>query len=233
MKIGIVNAGNVGLTLAPAWLRAGHTVFVSKDTHPEQLSERVRTMANTHNLTESERSSIQQGTLEEAARFSDVVVFAAYFPRFAQVIQQLRAAGITFDGATVIDTTNPLNVDANFNHYHDLEYMARTSTSEDLARAFPGAKVVKAFSTVPAEGLDAQRWDNATRPTLLHVGGDEGTDRIVRALIADAGFKPASAGHDLQDARLFERLGILLHRFVTNEFDGALNLAFSLVRPPL
>ena len=115
--------------------------------------------ASAHSLSEADRARIVTGSIVEAARFSgDVTVFGVYFPRFAEVIKELQAAGVSFAGRGVlIDTAIPLNVDANFDHYHDLEYMARTSTSEDLAHAFPGAVVVKAFSILPSDLLDPRR----------------------------------------------------------------------------
>lgn len=244
-KIGIVNAGNIGLTLAMSLVKAGHTVMVSKDgPHASKLGTRVEEFSSVHGLPEGDKARIVIGSIVEAARFSDdVTIFGVYFPRLAEVFKEIQAAGVSFVGRGVlIDTANPLNVDSNFNHYHDLEYMARTSTSEDLATAFPGAVVVKTFSTLPSDLLDPRRWADARRdgrldkPTMLYVGGEKSEagdiiDQRVRSVIKDAGFRPVSAGRSLEDARLLEKLGILLHRVSVAEFGGDLNIGFTVTKP--
>ena len=245
LKIGIINAGNIGLKLAMSLVKAGHTVMVSKDgPHAHELSTRVEEISSAHDLSEAEKARLLTGSIVEAARFSDdMTIFGVYFPRFDAVIKELRAANVSFAGRGVlIDTTNPLNVDADFNHYHDLEYMARTSTSEDIARAFPGTVVVKAFSSLPSSLLDPRSWEAAHRegrldkPTMLYVGGDGSesdntVDRRVRQVIEDAGFRPVSAGSSLEDTRLLERMGILLHRVSEAEFGSDLNIGFAVVKP--
>ncbi|KAM5381168.1 hypothetical protein ACJZ2D_003084 [Fusarium nematophilum] len=42
MRVGIVNAGNIGLSLAIPWIRSGHDIMLSKETHQERLRERTR-----------------------------------------------------------------------------------------------------------------------------------------------------------------------------------------------
>ena len=42
VKIGIVNAGNLGLHLAIPWIRRGHDIMLSKDAPLEPLQERFR-----------------------------------------------------------------------------------------------------------------------------------------------------------------------------------------------
>lgn len=140
-----------------------------------------------------------------------MVIIAAYFPRFTHVLDELKRAGITLVGKTVIDITNPLNVDADFNHYHAAEYMRGTSTTEDIQRTFPLARVIKTFSTVPAQLLDVERWGSTLAPAMMYVGGDASTEATVRTLIRDAGFRPCSAGYHIEDARLLEKMGVLLH----------------------
>lgn len=231
MQIGIVNAGNIGLNLTMAWIRCGHEIMLSKDTHPEQLQERVRAFGLDHGLTDAEMARLKYGSLTDAAKFGDIVVVSAYFPRMAHVLQELHEADVTLSGKVVIDTMNPLNVDANFNHYHDIEYMERTSTTEEIQKAFPEAIVFKAFSVMPANLLDTRKWASNPVPAMIFVGGNSSSTGIARKLIEDAGFRPQFAGHDLTHSRLLERLGILLHHLVENEYHGDLSIAFDVIRP--
>lgn len=226
MKVGIVNAGNIGLRLAIAWIRRGHDVMLSKDTHPERLRERVREFAFEHGMEESELAQFKYGSIADAAKFGEVVIMSAYFPRLAQVLKELQRAGITLSGKIVIDTINPLNVDANFNHYHDLEYMRRTSTTEELQRIFPDAILFKAFNTMPAALLDGQKWTSGRVPPMIFVGGNASSIGMVRKLIEDAGFRPQ---FDLKDSGLLERLGILLHFLIENEYEGNFNVVFDVM----
>lgn len=231
MKIGIVNAGNIGLNLATAWIRHGHDIMLSKDTHPERVRERVQEFGLSHGLNETELARFRYGTLADAARFGDVVIISAYFPRLPKVLEELTSVGETLSGKVVIDTMNPLNVDADFNHYHDLEYMERTSTTEEIHETFPEAILFKAFNTIPATLLDVRKWAAGHAPPIIFVGGRPSSTYTARKLIEEAGFRPLFAGHDLKDSGLLERLGILSHRLVENEYQGSGDIAFDVISP--
>ncbi|KAI0452490.1 hypothetical protein F5B21DRAFT_483192 [Xylaria acuta] len=69
MQIGIVNAGNIGLNLAIPWIRHGHDIMLSKDTHPENLRERVRAFGLGHGLNDAELSRLKYGSMVDAAKF--------------------------------------------------------------------------------------------------------------------------------------------------------------------
>lgn len=230
MKIGIVNAGNLGLHLAIPWIRRGHDIMVSKDAPLERLQERVRKFGLRHDLDESDLSRFKYGSIADAARFGEVVIMSIYFPRLAETLQLLEDNGISLAGKIVIDTMNPLNVDANFNHYHDLEYMRRTSTTEELQKTFPEAILFKAFNTMPATLLDAGKWTSNYVPGIIFAGGNASSIGTARQLIEDAGFRPQFAGHDLKDAGLLERLGLLLHLLVENEYQGDSNVVFDIMK---
>ncbi|OJJ06475.1 hypothetical protein ASPVEDRAFT_45859 [Aspergillus versicolor CBS 583.65] len=230
MKVGIVNAGNIGLRLAFPWARLGYQVMLSKDTHPELLRGRVQEYALQNGIGEDVVARFKYGSITDAAKFGDIVILSAYFPRLAHILEELQNDSITLEGKIVIDTMNPLNVDANFNHYHDLEYMDRTSVTEEVQRAFPKAVLFKAFNSIPAPLLEAQKWASSGRvPSIIFIGGVESSTGIVRKLIEDAGFKPQFAGYDLNNSRLLERIGILLHLLVENEYGGNFNVVFDVL----
>lgn len=229
MKVGIVNAGNIGLNLAIPWIRRGHDVMLSKDTHPERLKERVREFGLEHGMKDSELDRFNFGSIADAAKFGEVVIMSVYFPRLTHVLKELQNDGVTLSGKILIDTMNPLNVDADFNHYHDLEYMKRTSTTEEIQRAFPEATLFKAFNTMPATLLDAQKWTSGRVPPIIFIGGNESSIKVARGLIEDAGFRPHFAGHDLKNSGLLERLGILLHLVAENEYESSFNVVFNVM----
>ena len=71
---------------------------------------------------------------------------------------------------------------------------------------------------------------------MLYIGGERGekgddAEQRVRAIIEDSGFRPVAAGRDLEDVRLLERLGILLHKVSVAECKGDLDIGLVVVKP--
>jgi hypothetical protein len=65
LRIGILGAGNIGGTLGMCWAKVGHEVFLSS-RHPKNLQKLVKETGK----------GAQAGTLEEAAKFGEVIVLA-------------------------------------------------------------------------------------------------------------------------------------------------------------
>ncbi len=217
MKIGVINAGNIGGRLAKAWVQAGHEVMVSKDGERAKLQSLLAQL--------DDKALV--GELEEAAQFSDVLLFSVYWLRYEQVLNRLGS----LEGKILIDTMNPLKVNEAFEHSHDLDFMQSSSTSEELQRRVPSAKVVKAFSTIPAHLLDKEAWKNSQMlPAVFFASDDTEAKQVVAQLIQDAGFPSINAG-SLLNARLLESMGVLLHRIAEAQNDSALNLAPTFVSP--
>lgn len=134
------------------------------------------------------------------------------------------AAGDALGGKVVIETMNPLGVDANFVHTHDRDFMRDSSTAEALQRRLPKTRVVKAFNILPAPVLEAAAWATApARPSMFYAGDDARAGLLARELIFDAGFRPVNAG-SLDAARQIEQLGVLMHHVAHHEFGGDADL---------
>jgi predicted dinucleotide-binding enzyme len=208
MRIGIVNAGNIGRTLSRAWLAAGHELLVAKDGRQDKLDAFVEA-----------HPGARRGTPSEAAAFGEVVLFSVYWPRLNATLDDV----VSLAGKVVIDTMNPLQVNSDFQHSHDKAFMARSSTSEELQRRRPDALVVKAFSTVASDLLDQSRWDTTQlAPPVFIAGDDPSAKAIVTSLAKDAGFTTLDTG-PLVAARSIEQLGILMHHVAENHFGGDLS----------
>ena len=217
MKIGVINAGNIGSRLAKAWVQAGHEVMVSKDGDRTKLQPLLAQLGD----------KALVGELEEAAQFSDILLFSVYWLRLDQVLNRLGS----LEGKILIDTMNPLKVNEAFEHSHDLDFMQSSSTSEELQRRVPNAKIVKAFSTIPFHLLDKDAWQGSQMlPAVFFAGDDIEAKQVVAQLIHDAGFPSIDAG-SLHSARLLEQMGILLHRIAETRNDAAVNLAPTFVFP--
>ncbi len=209
MRIGVVNAGNIGRALAQAWLAAGHEVMVAKDAGQAKLEAFLE-----------QNPRAVRGTPAEAAAFGEVVLFSVYWPRLDAVLDAVGPV----DGKVVIDTMNPLRVSSDFEHSYDAAFMARSSTSEELQRQLPDARVVKAFNTMASNLLAAPQrsFASGTLPSVLLAGDDPTAKDQVRTLAADAGFTALDAG-PLTSARNIEQLNVLVHLLADHQFAGALD----------
>jgi 8-hydroxy-5-deazaflavin:NADPH oxidoreductase len=211
VKIGILNTGNIGGRLARAWAAAGHDLVLAKDGEDRKIAPLLAELGDRARL----------GTVREAAEFGEAVLFSVYWPRVEAVAA---AVGNALDGKIVIETMNPLGVTAAFEHYHDLDFMRDGSTAEDLQRRLPKARVVKAFSTLPAPVLEAAAWTSSPSPgNVFYAGDNAAAGQVARGLIADAGFRPVNAG-PLGAARQIEQLGVLLHHVANHEYGGDVDL---------
>jgi predicted dinucleotide-binding enzyme len=184
MKIGIIGAGKVGGGLGKLWVRAGHQVLFSS-RHPKRLRM----------LVEEAGLGAYLGDVGDAALFGDVILFS---PNFWGVDDALEAAG-PLKGRTVIDVTNPVEWNPNGRMARALPQS--TSAGEELAKKLPNARVVKAFSTIPASFVP-----HAIYRTVFYCGDHQTSKVIVHQLIADSGFVGLDAGR-LRMARELEAPG--------------------------
>jgi hypothetical protein len=173
MKIGILGAGNIGGTLGRHWARAGHEVFLSS-RHPKDLQKLVKEIGR----------GAQAGTLEEAARFGDVVVLAIAW----RSKRDLPRADL-FKGKVVIDTMNP------YSSFGTVMNLGNSTSSEEVAKLLPGARLVKAFNTMRAGDLRSGAFRSGRdRWAMFVAGDDEEAKKVVSGLIEEIGFVPIDTG---------------------------------------
>lgn len=187
MKIGIMGAGNMGTAFAHRLAAADHEIAIAA----RELDE-ARKVANQvgHRLRAVPREELAEGT--------DLLILAT---PYGASVDALRAVRHT-DGKTVIDISNPLNQDMS-----GLVLGHTTSAAEEIQRAVPGVKIVKAFNTVFSAVLGAQSGGDS-KVQVFYAGDDAGAKDTVRRLIDSIGFEPVDAG-PLANARYLEPLGML------------------------
>jgi 8-hydroxy-5-deazaflavin:NADPH oxidoreductase len=185
-KIGIIGAGNMGRAFATQLAAAGHSVTITatNPAHAEEAAAKAGANAR----------AVRTG---EIARDTDLLILAV---PYAAAADALRGAG-DVTGKTIVDISNPVTPD-----YSALALGFSTSAAEEIQKAVPKAKVVKAFNTIFAQVLGAAR--GGTRAQVLYAGDDAGAKGAVRALIESVGFEAVDAG-PLANARLLEPLGML------------------------
>jgi 8-hydroxy-5-deazaflavin:NADPH oxidoreductase len=170
MRIGIIGSGNIGGTLARLLTAAGHEVVLSNSRGPDSLAGLVAELGE----------QATAATVEEAAGAGEVVVVAIPFARYPD----LPADRLT--GRIVVDATNRWPAgDA-----------GPPSSSELVAGAVPGARVVKAFNTIHYRHLRDEGTPSGTsgRRAIPIAGDDRAAKDVVARLIDEIGFDVYDAG---------------------------------------
>jgi hypothetical protein len=175
MNIGIIGSGKVGGNLGMLWAAAGHEVFFSS-RHPDRLAK----------LVEAAGPRARRGTVAEASAFGEVLLFA---PNFWSADKAIAAMGAV-DGKILIDATNPYKLGPNGIVRALPEW---TTAAAELARSVSEARVVKAYSTVPADYLEGEP-ERRRGLAVFFCGDDAAAKAVVASLIADSGFEPVDIG---------------------------------------
>ncbi|HUJ57001.1 MAG TPA: NAD(P)-binding domain-containing protein [Kofleriaceae bacterium] len=183
--IAIVGAGHIGGALARGWLAAGHRV---------QIATRDPQAADVAALVGRGATAVP---IAGAAERADVVAFA--IPAGA-VIETARAMG-NLAGKIVIDCTNAIAKG------FALQYGLATSASEELAKALPGARVVRSFNQQGAEVLDDPVFGGLRAVDLVAADDAEARAAVV-ALGKDLGLDAIEAG-PLASSRLLDPITLL------------------------
>ena len=185
MNILVIGAGNMGSSFVKQLVRSGHQVAVTaRDLAKAQAVAAANAGA---------RAVVAAG----AAAQAEVVVLAT---GYGDALAALQSVGDLRD-KVVIDITNPLTAD-----YMGLTIGHSTSAAEEIARALPGVRLVKAFNTVFAQVLgDGADFGKGHVVPVYFAGDDAAAKATVKALIESTGFAPVDAG-PLRNARYLEAL---------------------------
>lgn len=183
MKVTVIGSGNMGSGFVRQLKKAGHEVRVTG-----RDAEKAKKLAAQHGARAVDAA--------EAAA-SEVLILAT---GYADAVPALKALG-ALDGKVVVDVTNPLTAD-----YMGLAIGHTTSAAEEIARAVPNARVVKAFNTVFASVLAEGASLGSGKTVPVFVAGDDAQAKAtVSELARSIGFDVIDAG-SLKNARYLEPL---------------------------
>jgi 8-hydroxy-5-deazaflavin:NADPH oxidoreductase len=183
MQIGIIGSGNIGSALARLAVAAGFDVVITNRRGPASLE----------GLAAELGPRARAGTMEEVGRGSDFVVEAIPYGR-------LRDLPVAAVGGRVVVTA------ANYFAGRDGALDLHETESEDVARLFPTARVVKAFNTIRSAHLREQG-DGArpleARRVIPLAGDDADAKELVATFVRAIGFGPLDLG-PLASGRLMQ-----------------------------
>ena len=183
MKITVIGAGNMGSAFVKQLSRAGHQVSVTA-----RSADKAAKLA-------TEYPGVRAVALSGAATDADAVVLAT---GYADAVAALRAVG-DLTGKVVIDITNPLTAD-----YMGLTIGHDTSAAEEIAKAVPGAEIVKAFNTVFAQVLaEGADFGNGRTVSVFVASDSQRAKQTAQAIAESIGFAVIDAG-GLKNARYLE-----------------------------
>ncbi len=186
MKVGILGSGDVGKSFAHAFGALGHEVTIGSRS-PEKLAEFVS----------GEGDRVSGGTFEQAASAGDVIVLATHGVATHEAINL--AGKRHFDHKVVIDATNPLDFSGGPPR---LSVGHTDSLGEQIQRALPDARVVKAFNTV-GNGLFFKPQLPGGPPDMFIGGNDADAKKLVSQVCEAFGWGVIDLG-GIDAARLLE-----------------------------
>jgi predicted dinucleotide-binding enzyme len=186
MSYSIIGSGNIGSAVARQFSRKGINVAIANTRGPESLAALGKELGH----------HIVPQTLEAALQ-AEIVILAAPFTAVAEIAR----AGRDWAGKIVIDATNAIDFPA----FTPTDLGGRPS-SEVVAGQLRGARLVKAFNTLPAAVLAAEPAQAGGRRVLFISGNDTEANSKVAALVEKLGFAPITLGK-LAEGGLLQQFG--------------------------
>jgi predicted dinucleotide-binding enzyme len=167
VRIAVLGSGQVGQALARGWGRHGHDVVIG-----------------------TRQSAVEDFAVAppaEAVRAADLVVLAV---QGAAAVDLVSSLAPELDGRVLVDATNPLQMGEG---WPTLFVGTTDSLGEQVQRAAPGARVVKAYNTV-GNALMVDPDLPGGPPTMCIAGDDPDAKQQITELLENTGWEVADLG---------------------------------------
>ncbi len=171
MKYVIIGSGQIGTALARVFARKNVEVGIANSRGPETIES----------LAKEAGASVHAVSIEEAHQ-AEIIFLAVPFPSHKEVAEE---SG-DWSGKIIVDVTNALHVAPGA--------LGGRLSSEIVADAFVGARLVKAFNHLPAAQLGTNPSLRGQRQAIFISGNDSDANATVAALIARLGLAPVDLG---------------------------------------
>jgi hypothetical protein len=175
MSYAILGSGAIGTALATQFARTNTDVLVANTRGPESLGELVAKLGK----------SVTPVSVKEAVR-ADVVILAVPFGSVAEAVADAPA----WNGRIVVDATNAID----FPSFKPKDLGGRLST-DVVADSVLGARVVKAFNTLPAAVLASDPAKDGGKRVIFLSGNQAPANAEVAGLAEKLGFAAINLGN--------------------------------------
>lgn len=176
MRIAMIGGGGVGQTLGAALLARGHDVVIGVRVPSAEELAKPRNQAEPLSAWMA-RTGGRVESFAEAAAQGEVVFNVT---QGQHSLAALAAAGpANLAGKVLVDVANPLDFSRGMPPFLDPDLSGPTSLAEEIQKAHPEARVVKAFNTIAAAVM--------VDPGLIPGGHDlflSGNDPAAKATVA-------------------------------------------------
>ena len=189
MRIAVIGTGVVGRTLAQAFQRLGHDVVVGT-RDPDETSARE----------EWAGVGVPLQPLGTVAAEADLVVNATAGTASLSALGEVGTQHLT--AKVILDVSNPLDFSQGFPP--TLSVKDTDSLAEQIQRAFPDARVVKALNTVTASVMVDPGSVGDGDTTIFVAGDDPETREVVVGLLRELDWQDVVELDGLQNARGLE-----------------------------
>src|SRR5256712_2437546 len=174
MRIGVVGAGHIGGGPARVLARAGHQVAVSISRGPATLASLVSSIG----------TNAKAVSTVEAVKFGEAILLALPYRKMDAL-----PPGESFAGKIVIDATNPYSATG------AVMNLGESTSSEEVAKRMPVARLVKAFNTMGWNTLaSGARPAHEERLAVFIAGDDTAPKATVPQPIDSIGFPSTDTG---------------------------------------
>jgi predicted dinucleotide-binding enzyme len=200
MNSAIIGFGKIGRALARAFARKGMEVSVATTRDPQSFAAETAAIGPT----------IHPKTLAEAVK-ADILFLAVRFEAHPEVAKALP----TWQGKTIVDVTNAYG--------RPPELLDGQPSSQVVAQAYAGARLVKGFNHLVAAVLDQDPAVHGGRRVVFLASDDDGAADYIGALAEDLGFAPIKLGGLSEGGLLVQAAGNARGRLVFKDlvsFDG-------------
>lgn len=213
MKIAVLGTGSVGDTIGSKLVELGHSVMMGSRTAD---NEKAKAFTGKHN------GKASAGTFADAAAFGELIFNCT---AGGGSIEALKLAGAdNLKGKVIIDLANSLDFSKGMPP--TLSVVNTTSLAEEIQKAFPDAKVVKALNTMWCGLMVNPGMINGGDHSTFICGNDEGAKAKVKDLMKTFGWQEKNILDlgDLTAARGTEMYLPLWLRIYGATKNGAFNI---------
>lgn len=192
MKIAVLGTGMVGSSIAGKLVQLGHEVMMGSRTATNEKAAAWVKQAG---------KGASQGTFADAAKFGELVFNCTHGVAAVEILTSAGAANLA--GKVLVDVSNPLDVSKGMPPR--VLVNPDDSLAEQIQRAFPEVKVVKALNMVNAFIMvDPSRVAGGDHDAFM-AGNDAGAKgRVAEILKGWFGWKRVTDLGDISAARAME-----------------------------